>query len=200
MNTLLLIDGENFRKALGVVFKSAERQSPAWHEYDFKGLFDKVLTGLEISHRTFYFARLKMHPSTEEKSKKLIEEQRLLKTHLEKQGFEVVLAGMVRGQIIDGPWFKGGSHLIFKEKGVDVRIAVDMVASSCDKTATSIVLGSSDSDMQPAIHETKRRGVQCIYLGFEDRPNQGISASADKTILIRNSEVLSFSPATLPLL
>jgi uncharacterized LabA/DUF88 family protein len=100
---------------------------------------------------------------------------------------------------VDASWFRGGSRLVFKEKGVDVRIAVDMVATSCDKSASAIILGSSDSDLQPAIKETKSRGVPCIYLGFEDLPNKGLAATADKTILIRNAEVLGSVPAATPL-
>ena len=58
MQTILLIDGENF-----------------------KGLLDKVLKDIPIERRVFYFARIKEHEASKEKSKQLVEEQRLLKTH-----------------------------------------------------------------------------------------------------------------------
>ncbi len=86
----------------------------------------------------------------------------------------------------------GKSVLIFREKGVDVKMAVDMVSLSCDKIVKEIILCSSDSDLQPAIKEAKDRGVSCVYLGFEVNPNKGISYTTDRTILIRNSEVLEF--------
>jgi uncharacterized membrane protein len=47
-----------------------------WHDYDFKGLLDKVLGDLPIDRRVFYFARVKEHADSLEKSKELIEEQR----------------------------------------------------------------------------------------------------------------------------
>jgi len=47
----------------------------------------------------FYFAKLSERAESQEKSRQLIEEQRLLKTHLERLGFEVVLSGRVRGQM-----------------------------------------------------------------------------------------------------
>ncbi|MGI6335340.1 MAG: NYN domain-containing protein [Minisyncoccales bacterium] len=81
---------------------------------------------------------------------------------------------------------------MFKEKGVDVRIGVDMIALACDKKFDSIILGSSDSDLQPAIKEVIKRGVECIYLGFETKPNKGMTCKTSRTILIRNSEVLKF--------
>lgn len=190
MVRFLFIDGENFKGKMRSVFKEVGRGKPAWHEYDFRGLLDKVLTGIELNRKVFYFARIKEHEESKEKSRELIEEQRLLKTHLERQGFEVILSGRVRGQMEDGGWRK--KVLVFKEKGVDVRIAVDMISIACDKKAEEIILGSSDSDLQPAIGETRARGVNCVYLGFEAQPNKGLSYTTNRSILIRNSEVFEF--------
>ena len=138
METILLIDGENFKGKIRSVFKDVKKDKPVWHEYDFKGLLDKVLKDISLDKKVFYFARIKEHEDSKEKSKQLIEEQRQLKTHLEKQGFEVVLSGRVRGQLEEG---QGGKKiLIFKEKGVDVKIAVDMVSLACDKKIKEIIL------------------------------------------------------------
>lgn len=188
METFLLIDGENFKGKIRAVFKDAGKGKPVWHEYNFKSLLDRVLDGLEVQRKIFYFVRIKEHKDTKDKSRQLIQEQRLLKTHLESQSYEVVLTGRVRG-IEENSKKK---TLIFKEKGVDVKIAVDMVLLSCDKKAKEIILGSSDSDLQPAITAAKERGVSCIYLGFQNQPNKGLSYTTNKTILIRNSEVLEF--------
>lgn len=190
MVTVLFIDGENFKGKIRSVFKDAGEKKPVWHEYNFRGLLDKVLEGIEIDRRIFYFARIKEHGESKEKSRQLIEEQRLLKTHLEGQGFEVILSGRVRGQVEDGG--DGKKIFVFKEKGVDVRIAVDMVSIACDKKADEIILGSSDSDLQPAIKEVRARGASCVYLGFEAQPNKGISYTTNRTILIRNSEIFEF--------
>lgn len=183
MQYILLIDGENFKGKLESIFLNEQRPKPCWHEYDFRGLIEKVLAGLTIDRKIVYIAKLKEHPQTLEKSRQLIEEQRLLKTHLERQGFEVVMSGRVRGQM-------DGSTLVFKEKGVDVQIAVDITRWSCDKQVKGIVLVSSDSDLQPAITEVKRHQIPIIYLGFESRPNKGLMYTTNRTILIRNSEVI----------
>jgi len=186
MKRILLIDGENLKGKIKAVFESQKENDLVWHNYDFKGLFNKVLEGLEIDEVCFYFARIKMHFQSIEKLKQLIEEQRLLKTHLENSGFKVVMVGSVRGNV------DKNNTLVFKEKGVDVRIGVDMIVLACDKKFDSIVLGSSDSDLQPAIKVVVRRGVECIYLGFETRPNKGMTFTTSRTILIRNSEVINF--------
>ncbi|OHB15608.1 MAG: hypothetical protein A2431_02580 [Candidatus Zambryskibacteria bacterium RIFOXYC1_FULL_39_10] len=189
MDAILLIDGENIKGKIKDVFKEFGKEKPVWHEYNFKSLFDKILGGINVNKKVFYFAKIKEHKKSIEKSKQLIEEQRLLKTHLEKQGFGVILRGSVRGQIEN---HKGKEVLVFKEKGVDVKIAVDMVSMACDKRVKEIILCSSDSDLQPAIEEVKNRGTNCIYVGFEVNPNKGLSYTTRRTILIRNSEVMEF--------
>jgi len=190
METYLFIDGENFKYKIRSVFKELGEDKPVWHKYDFKGLLDKVLENMKIDKKVFYFAKIKEYKESKEKSKQLIEDQRLLKTHLENQGFNVILSGRVRGQMEEDS--KGKKVLIFKEKGVDVKIAVDMVSFACDKKVKEIILCSSDSDLQPAIQEIKNRDVKCIYLGFESQPNKGMTFTSDRTILIRNSEISNF--------
>ncbi|MFA5228310.1 MAG: NYN domain-containing protein [Candidatus Paceibacterota bacterium] len=186
MKRILLIDGENLKGKIRAVFDIQKESEFVWHNYNFKGLFEKIFEDVEIDEIWFYFARIKVHHQSIEKSKQLIEEQRLLKTHLEGSGFKVIMAGSVRGNID-----KNGI-LIFKEKGVDVRIGVDMVVLASDRKFDSIILGSSDSDLQPAIKEVVKRGIECIYLGFEIKPNKGMTYTTSRAILIRNSEVIKF--------
>lgn len=193
--TILFIDGENFTKKLRSVFLDSGKKNPSLDSYNFKGLFEKVLQGIKVDRKIFYFAKLAQHPDTPEKSAQLIEGRRALKTHLEKSGFEVVVKGNVRGQVEKDR--KGKEILVFKEKGVDVKIAVDMVSMGCDSALKTAIIGSSDSDLQPAIEELKKRGVERIYLGFETSPNKGLTFTTNRTILIRNSEVLEFEGKTL---
>ncbi len=75
MSIVLFIDGENLKGQIKAVFKDSGKHKPVWHEYDFKGLFDKVLNGIQITRKVFYFARVKEHDSSKEKSRQLIEEQ-----------------------------------------------------------------------------------------------------------------------------
>jgi uncharacterized LabA/DUF88 family protein len=90
--------------------------------------------------------------------------------------------------------FNGKSRITFKEKGVAVRIAVDLVSFSCDKTIKKAIICSSDSDLQPAIAEARKRGIEIIYLGFESFPNKGLMYTTNKTILFRNSEIKQCVP------
>jgi len=192
METILLVDGENFKGKVASILKErgTSKRDIRWNNFDFNGLLNKVLEGFDIAEKIFYFARIKEHEKTKEKSHQLIEDQRLLKTHLERTGFKVILSGRVRGQMEDNGY--GKQTLVFKEKGVDVKIAVDMVTAACDKKAENIILASSDSDLQPAISEVRARKVECVYLGFEQNPNKGLTYTTNRTILIRNSEVIEY--------
>jgi uncharacterized LabA/DUF88 family protein len=154
---------------------------------DFSSLFSEALTGVPTDQRRFYAAKIRRHPDSLSRSDKLIEEQRALKTKLELSGFEVVIAGSVRGNYVTSG--KGKPTLIFREKGVDVRLAVDTVAEACDGNLKTAIICSSDSDVQPAIAQLKKRGISVIYVGFESSQNKGLTYTCDRTILLRNAEL-----------
>lgn len=187
--TILFIDGENLihkvREVLKTERASKKKLDPS--KLDLKKIFEGVLAGFEVDEKIFYAARLHEYKETLDKSRELIKFQRILKTNLEKQGFRFVIAGNVRAQKV-----KGGKNekIIFREKGVDVRIAVDLVAMACDKKLKTAIVCSSDSDLQPAISELKQRNVEIVYLGFEVNPNKGLIYTSNRNILIRNPEVI----------
>ena len=189
MKTILFIDGRNFISKIDSVIK-AKREKTDFSIYNFKGLFNNVLAGIKIDRKIFYFGKLVKHFETIEKSEQLINEQRRLKTQLENQGFEVMLAGRVRGHMEKCPL--GHEMLTFKEKGVDVKVAVDMVTMACSGKLGLAIIASSDSDLQPAIYELTKAKVERIYLGFENSPNKGLIFTTNRTILIRNSEVIEY--------
>ncbi len=195
MESVLFIDGRNFISKINAVLHENKIRDVDYSLYDFSGLIRKVLAGIEIDQKRFYLGKLVKHAETMEKSVELIENQRKLKTGLEKQGFKMIIAGRIRGHFEKCQ--KGHEILVFKEKGVDVKIAVDMVMMACNNKLKEVIIGSSDSDLQPAISELKNHGVQRIYLGFENMPNKGLIFTTNRTILIRNSEVLEFLPKTL---
>jgi uncharacterized LabA/DUF88 family protein len=197
MKTVLFVDGRNFiAKINSILNPNKEKEKEVdFSIYNFAGLLDKILSGISVSEKIFYIGRLTRYEKTKEKSVELIKKQRELKTSLEKQGFKIIYAGRVRGH--EGNCPQGHKFLIFKEKGVDVRIAVDMITLAHNKELKRAIIASSDSDLQPAIKELKKNGVERIYLGFENSPNKGLTFTTNRTILIRNSEVSEFTGKTL---
>ena len=121
--TILFIDGENFLHKVKEVLieRKINLNKIDLSKFDFNFLLSKSLENYKISRKIFYAAKLHYHQETKDKSIKLILFQRYLKTNLEKQGFEFLIAGNVRSQRV-------GNKVIFREKGVDVKIAVDLVS------------------------------------------------------------------------
>lgn len=193
MDTYLFIDGENFLHKVKDALREAgiPKNKIDTNRLDLSSLLTEVLKGYKITKRTFYAAKLRMFEETQEQSRILIHRQRILKQNLEKQGFEFLIAGNVRPQEVTS---NGKTAYIFKEKGVDVKIAVDLVSLCCDKKMDTAILCSSDSDLQPAITEIKQRGVNVVYLGFEISPNKGLTFTCNKTVLFRNNEILKYCP------
>ncbi len=187
--SILFIDGENFLHKVEEVLKEEGITKDTFDLalIDLNKLFKEPLKSFDISRKIFYVSRLRVHPETKKKSLELIKFQRKLRNNLVKQGCEFVIAGNVRAQ-------KVGERIVFREKGVDVKIAVDLVAFACDKKMESAALCSSDSDLQPVVVELKKRGVEIVYVGFETNPNKGLSYTTNRTILLRNSEVISACP------
>lgn len=190
----LFIDGQNFLEKIKAVFQYERKKLPPWSNYDFRSLFESALQHVPVGEKVIYFAKISEHPKTVEKSQQLITERRVLKSQLERQGFRFVYAGNVRGNYTKNDRSK--LVLTFKEKGVDVAIAVHLVSEACDGILTTAVLCSSDSDLQPAVRELRRRSIEVIYLGFELQPNKGLTYTTTRTILVRNAEVLAAAQRT----
>lgn len=183
--TMLFIDGENFVNKVEEVIKinGLDKKNFDIAAFKIKEVVDKALTGYSIDSYTYYTAKLQYHKPTHRQSVTLIERQRRMKTNFEKQGFNFLIAGHVRPQQV-------GSNTIFREKGVDVHMAVDLVSFACDKKMKTAILCSSDSDLQPAVKEIRRRGVEVVYLGFASNPNIGLTKTSNKSIFFRDQEIL----------
>ncbi len=190
--TILYVDGENLRHYLKAVLldSGVKRGDLNLENLNLNALFDIPLKGLKISEKRYYSAKLRLYPQypeTHKISKELILKQRVQKTNLEKQGFDFVISGNVRPQSVKSD---GKTKIVFKEKGVDVRIAVDMIIDSFDEDTKTLILCSSDSDLQPAVKAVTERSISVVYLGFEINPNKGLIYTTNRTITIRNSEVV----------
>jgi len=190
MSTQLFIDGENLRHYIEDVLEQNGHKDKNINDIDLPKLLNNVLKRIKITRRTFYAAKLHVYqeyPKYLKKSEDLVRRQRILKTELEKNGFDFVISGNVRAFKVR---VNHKEAIVFKEKGVDVRIAVDLVSSACDKKIDTAILCSSDSDLQPAVKEAGARGLEIVYLGFEINPNKGLMYTTNRSIIIRNSEIL----------
>lgn len=183
--THLYIDGQNFLARIRSILRRSGVQDADITKYDFWGLLNHVFKSEKVDLATIYFAKLHAEERTKEKSEELIVREAALKERLEQQGIRYVTGGAVRTRV-------RGEDVSFEEKGVDVKIAVDMLVDVIDSGVTTVILGSSDSDLQPAVAALKARKATVVYLGFHARRNRGLAATTDRTVLINNKDVQRF--------
>jgi len=81
---------------------------------------------------------------------------------------------------------------IYKEKGTDVKIAVDLVIGAADNYYDTAILVSSDTDLIPAIRYVKYRKKKLEYVGFAHAPSLGIQKHADFSILLLPRDIERF--------
>ena len=129
---ILFVDGENFLHKIREVFKTegVDKANVDLAKIDINKLLSEPLKGFKIRRKIFYVSRIHLHSETKKKSEELIKFQRSLRNSLVTQGFEFVIAGNVRAQ-------KVGSLIVFKEKGVDVKIEVDLVSLQLRKLSNA---------------------------------------------------------------
>ena len=70
---MLFIDGRNFIEKINSILNIEEEKIIDFSIYNFSGLIEKVLAGINIDKKIFYFGRLIKHPETIQKSEELIE-------------------------------------------------------------------------------------------------------------------------------
>lgn len=185
---IAFIDGENTKGRIRDVFLKHKLPVPDWSTYDFKGLLDEVFKLHPVSDRWFFRALPKHHPDILQESEALLLSYRNLGGHLNRQGFTVVKAGVLRADYRS----ESDKKPRYREKGVDVSLAVSMVALACDGQLENAYLVASDSDYQPAVAEVRKRHKKVVYVGFEVNPNLGLIAKTNDRIIISDADVLKF--------
>lgn len=185
---IAFIDGENTKGRIRDVFIKHKFSAPDWSTYDFKGLFDEAFKLHPVADRRFFRALPKHHPDILQESEALLLAYRNLGGHLSRQGFTVIKAGTLRADYRN----ENDKKPRYREKGVDVSLAVSMVALACDNKIKSAYLIASDSDYQPAVAELRKRHNGVIYVGFEVNPNLGLIAKTNGRIIISDADVLKF--------
>ncbi|MBU2540069.1 NYN domain-containing protein [Patescibacteria group bacterium] len=169
----IYIDGSNFYGYL----KDKEINYPAGVKFSFKGMID-FLVGERICVSKRYYTGVFRNTDKTEKSQQLVYGQQKFFTNLEKDGFTIK-----RGRIM--PIGK-----MYKEKGTDVKIAVDLIVGAVDNIYDTAVLISSDTDLIPAICYIKYKEKKIEYVGFAHAPSLGMQkyATISRLLLLEDIE------------
>ncbi|MDP3093498.1 MAG: NYN domain-containing protein [bacterium] len=174
------IDGSNFYGYL----KDKEVNFPKGVKFDFKSFVD-FLVGDRICVSKRYYTGVFRNLDGTEKSQQLVYGQQKFFTNLGKDGFTIK-----RGRIM--PIGK-----IYKEKGTDVKIAVDLIVGAIDNVYDTAILVSSDTDLIPAIRYIKYKERKLEYVGFSHAPSLGMQKYANFSRLLLPEDIEKFKEKTL---
>lgn len=112
-----------------------------------------------------------------DKTQQLVQNQQKLFEQLRHQQIQVVKGYLLER---DGRYF---------EKGVDVRLAVDIIDMAVARKYDRALLISSDTDLIPALVSAQARKRHITYVGFEHQPSLALIRQADRSRLVSRQEI-----------
>ncbi len=190
MSMIVFVDGENFRQRLAsVLVESHVLSYDQSFRYNLRGLLEELLKtpGLDI---LYYHSRIKLpkgyliDETVREQINRIRNSKRNWHASLSSQNIRIIRAGNLK--IRTGKTCRN-CHVaqdIIQEKGVDVRLALDIFETSIEDNRKDIAVFSSDTDICPAYYKARSRGARIMYLCFELNPNKAVMSATDKTIMI----------------
>lgn len=169
------IDGGNLYrrlKDLGIPSKGKR--------FDMSAFVQHLLGERHLVSKRYYVGIVKNYDSSEKGSQLVIKQQQYLDS-LRKEGFEVK-----KGKIM----YDNGT---IREKGVDVKIATDLVVGASDNLYDSAIVVSSDTDLIPAIkYVINGKKKKAEYVGFDGRVSMGMIGECSSQRVFGKQDLLSF--------
>lgn len=168
------IDGSNFYNRLkeaGLIVNGKR--------FDY-GAFVKNLVGERTCVSKRYYVGIVSNFDNSAKSQLMVKNQQKFLSELQKEGFDIK-----RGKIL----YDGNK---IREKGVDVKLATDLIIGAVDNLYDAAIIVSSDTDLIPAILYVKYRNKKVEYIGFSSKPSMGMIANSDVRRLLTAQELKNF--------
>lgn len=163
----IYIDGSN------LYFKLKDLNIKNTLGFNYRGFCDFLARERAVVSYRYYVGVVRVK-SNDLKTLALRKNQQRLFNNLEKQDFCIK-----RGYILGG---KGKYH----EKGVDVKIATDMLIGAYQDHYDVAILVSSDTDLIPAIKHINFLKKKVEYIGFFHQPSFGLQKDTIPRLLIRD--------------
>ncbi len=180
----VFIDGSNFYfklKELSLKFDSKY----SLIDFDFRKFAEWLVQPNELLEIRYYLGAIKRERNNP-KSEKLYSDQQRLIGKLQQQNITITF-----GQVIRHP---DKTH---HEKGVDVRLAVEMIRYARQDKYDIAFLASSDTDLVAAVQEVQSIGKTIQYVGIPKGQSFGLSKTANDVRLLRPEEIEQFFPKKL---
>jgi uncharacterized LabA/DUF88 family protein len=174
---LVIVDGSNFYHRLREVFGI----SKSVRDFDFNGFAEWLARSGRIIMKKYY-AGIVRAAALDAKAQELRKSQQRLFAFLRSGGWLIESGFLLQS---DG---------VYHEKGVDVHMAVDLLAGAYEDVYDTAVLVSSDTDLIPAILKARQKGKVLKYIGFSHKPSLALIKHASESILLSKSDMERFLP------
>lgn len=187
MKSKIYIDGENFvHEVLRVLIEEGYiKQRSDLRKFDVLFLLNQMFKEADLpASITYYTTKLRKvsEPDYLQKLSDNIANWNARWTPwLISQGLTIVKAGTLKKR--DGHRCRNCGHTdqLLQEKGVDVRLATDLLFDAVTHEVDTIFMVSSDSDLIPAVLKARTCGARVTYIAQSERLNRAIVASVDET-------------------
>lgn len=174
-NVAIYIDGGNLYRSLknlGIPQKFARVNYSAFVEHL---VGDRKL----ISKR--YYVGIVRNIDNTEKGEQMVKSQQKFLENLRTEGFDVK-----PGKIM----YDDGK---IREKGVDVKLSVDLVIGAVDNLYDTAIVISSDTDLIPAIKYVRNaKGKKIEYIGFGSNPSIGMIKESSTPRIFSITDMFKF--------
>jgi len=161
----VIFDGSNF-------YHGSKKLAPAVHltSFNYRKLAELV-TGSQDNRVQYCVGEIKRERGNP-KSERMYAGQQALFYNLEQQGITIKKGFMLK------------TDNIYREKGVDVRIAIDILWGAFKKEYEKCFVISTDTDIIPAILDAISLDKAVVYVGFENFISRALKANSSGTKII----------------
>ncbi|MBI4136394.1 MAG: NYN domain-containing protein [Candidatus Vogelbacteria bacterium] len=158
---VVYIDGGNtYRKLKELGIPQRDKR------FNYSAFVSHLVGERVLISKRYYVGIVKNHDNSK-KGDDMVKSQQKFLSGLENEGFTIK-----RGRIM-----YDGSRI--REKGVDVKLSVDLVIGAADDLYDAAIIVSSDTDLIPAIQYVRNgKNKQVEYIGFANSPSLGLIKSA----------------------
>ena len=177
----VFIDGNNFYFKL----KELTNKKFGLLDFDFRKFAEWLVQPNKLIEIRYYIGAIRRQKNNIKSEEMYANQQRLFRK-LQTQNINIVL-----GQLIQHP------DKTFHEKGVDVRLSVEMIRFAREDKYDQAYLISSDTDLVAAIEEVQSFGKTVQYVGIAKGQSYGLSRVSNDVRLLRSEDLERFFPNLL---
>jgi len=171
----IYIDGGNLYRSLknmGIPQKSTR--------VNYTAFIEQLVGDRKLFSKRYYVGIVRNVDNTE-KGEKMVKSQQKFLESLRSEGFDVK-----PGKIM----YDDGK---IREKGVDVKLSVDLVIGAVDNLYDTAIVISSDTDLIPAIkYVIKYKSKKIEYIGFGMNPSLGMIKESSVSRIFSNTDMINF--------